>query len=186
MTSARLQYADDPLCGWCYAATPIVSALLSTEWVTLTLPGRGMLAGPRRRRMNEEFLRFIRFQEHRMHRLSGQPFGKPYTRAAARPSVVHESGQPTVTILAAEALSGRGGETYAAIERASCIEGRKTMGRNGAHRWLPKSGSLIRPSICSGFLVGGHGSSRRRLDWCASNLLRRMIGFFHPGGKDGF
>jgi putative protein-disulfide isomerase len=124
----RLHYAYDPLCGWCYAAAPIVSALLATGRVRLTLHGGGMLVGPRRRRMDEEFRHLIRFHEQRMHQLSGQPFGAPYTEGLLRdPSVVYDSGPPTAAILAAEALAGRGAEMYAAIQRAHYVEGRKTM-----------------------------------------------------------
>jgi putative protein-disulfide isomerase len=126
--SARLHYAYDPLCGWCYAAAPIVSALLATGLVRLTLHGGGMLVGSRRRRMDEEFRQLIRFHEQRMHQLSGQPFGEPYTEGLLRDqSVVYDSGPPTVAILAAEALVGRGAEMYVAIQRAHYVEGRKTM-----------------------------------------------------------
>ena len=128
--SVSLHYAYDPLCGWCYAAAPLVKALHDTGWFTLTLHGGGMLTGPRRRTMDEEFRQLIRFHEQRMQQLSGQPFGERYTDGLLRDSsVVYDSGPPTIAILAAEALAGRGARMYAALQQAHYVEGRKIMDR---------------------------------------------------------
>ena len=126
----RLHYAYDPLCGWCYAAAPLVKALRHTGKLTLVLHGGGMLTGPRRRRMDDGFRDLIRFHERQMQELSGQPFGAAYTEGLLRdPSVVYDSEPPTIAILAAEALTGRGGDMYEALQQAHYVEGRKIMDR---------------------------------------------------------
>ena len=40
-----LHYIFDPLCGWCYAAAPLVKAARSVPGVTLQWHGGGMLTG---------------------------------------------------------------------------------------------------------------------------------------------
>jgi putative protein-disulfide isomerase len=129
--SVRLHYAYDPLCGWCYAAAPLVKALRDTGRMTLVLHGGGMLTGPRRRCMDDVFRDLIRFHEQRMHQLSGQPFGKPYTDGLLRdPSVIYDSEPPTLAILIVDALTARGDEMYAALQQAHYVDGRKIMDRD--------------------------------------------------------
>jgi putative protein-disulfide isomerase len=128
--SLRLHYAYDPLCGWCYAAAPLVNALRRTGWFTLALHGGGMLAGVRRRRMDDAFRQLIRFHEQRIEQLSGQSFGEAYTEGLLRDSsVVYDSGPPTVAILVAEALAGRGADMYAGLQQAHYVEGRSIVDR---------------------------------------------------------
>lgn len=123
--TARLHYVYDPLCGWCYAAAPLVRAARDSGLVSLVLHGGGMLVGDRRRPMTQEFRDLIRFHEQRMYAVSGQPFGDGYTEGLLRdPSVVYDSGPPTIAILAVQALTGRGAEMYEAAQRAHYVQGR--------------------------------------------------------------
>jgi putative protein-disulfide isomerase len=128
--SLRLHYAYDPLCGWCYAAAPLVKALRDTGKVTLVLHGGGMLTGPRRRRMDKDFRDLIRFHEQRMQQMSGQPFGERYTEGLLYdPSVVYDSGPPTVAVVVAETVAHKGAEMLGALQQAHYVEGRKITDR---------------------------------------------------------
>jgi putative protein-disulfide isomerase len=45
MTTSILHYVYDPLCGWCYAASPMVDAVTSAG-VPIVLHGGGLLETP--------------------------------------------------------------------------------------------------------------------------------------------
>jgi len=42
---ATLHYFHDPLCGWCYAAAPLVTAAAAVPGVALKLHGGGPMIG---------------------------------------------------------------------------------------------------------------------------------------------
>jgi putative protein-disulfide isomerase len=73
---ARLFYFHDPLCGWCYAAAPLVDA-------AARVPGLGieMLAGglwPEPFSPPRELRERIRGWDARVGEMTGQPFGEAY------------------------------------------------------------------------------------------------------------
>lgn len=124
--TTRLHYLYDPLCGWCYAAAPLVRAARDSGLVSLTLHGGGMITGARRRPMTPDFRELIRLHEQRMQALTGQPFGAAYIEGLLRDaSVVYDSEPPTIAILVADQLGRRGADMYAAIQQAHYVQGRK-------------------------------------------------------------
>lgn len=128
MVSARLHYVHDPMCGWCYAAAPLVKA--ARESLEVVAHAGGMLAGARRRSVTAEWRSFVMPHDRRIEALSGQPFGPAYFDGLLRdPSAVFDSAPPTTAVLAADELGGRGLDLLARLQTAHYVEGRRIADR---------------------------------------------------------
>jgi putative protein-disulfide isomerase len=123
---STLHYIFDPLCGWCYAATPLIDGALGVPGVKLALHAGGMLIGPSRRTITPEWRDFMVAHDQRIAQLSGQPFGPAYFDGLlCECDVVLDSEAPSTAILAAECLSGRGMEMLRAVQSAYFVDGRR-------------------------------------------------------------
>lgn len=130
MTATTLHYIFDPLCGWCYAAAPLLDAARSVPGLRIALHGGGMLSGENRRRMTPEWRDYVLPHDRRIAELSGQPFGAAYLDGLLNdPAVVLDSLPPTTAILAAESLAGRGLDLLKAVQRAHYVAGRRIAER---------------------------------------------------------
>ena len=126
MTTPILHYVYDPLCGWCYAAEPLVEAAAEAG-VPIVLHGGGLwdpaVHAPEAKR------RSMRETDARIARLTGQPFGEAYLEGLlVDPASVWWSRPTVAAVLAAESLeAGRGLAMIAAIQRAHYVEGRRVV-----------------------------------------------------------
>jgi putative protein-disulfide isomerase len=121
-----LHYIYDPLCGWCYAAAPLVSAARSVPGLAIALHGGGMLAGPNRRPITAEWRDHVMPHDQRIAQLTGQPFGPAYVDGLLRDtSAVMDSAPPITAILAAEEVAGRGLDMLHRVQSAHYAEGRR-------------------------------------------------------------
>lgn len=103
--SAVLHYIFDPLCGWCYAAAPLVQAARQLPDLAIALHGGGMLAGPNRIAITPRWRDHVVPHDRRIAQLTGQPFGEAYFDGLLRdPMAMMDSEPPTTAILAAQAL----------------------------------------------------------------------------------
>lgn len=127
---AVLHVVHDPLCGWCYAAAPLLHAAAALDGLVLRLHGGGMLAGERRLRITPQWRDHVLPHDRRIAELSGQPFGAAYLDGLLRDTeAVMDSGPPTTALLAAEALGGDGLRMLARIQQAHYVEGRRVADR---------------------------------------------------------
>ena len=78
MVAPVLHYIYDPLCGWCYAAAPLVAAARAV--VTVRAHGGGMMAGPNRQAVTPQLHAYVMPHDQRIAQLSGQPFGNAADR----------------------------------------------------------------------------------------------------------
>lgn len=71
----KIHYFLDPLCGWCYAADPLVWKVVESrgDHIEFQLHGGGLFPGPRHLSMEERAS--IRRTAGRVTALSGQRFG---------------------------------------------------------------------------------------------------------------
>lgn len=129
MTLPTLHYLYDPLCGWCYAAEPLVRAAAAAG-VPLALHGGGLWdpavhATDAKRQMMCE-------TDARIARLTGQVFGPAYfDRLLVDPRSVWWSRPTVAAILAAERLDARAAlPMLVALQRAHYVEGRRIVERN--------------------------------------------------------
>lgn len=123
-SSAVLHYVFDPLCGWCYAAAPLVQAARRVPGLAIALHGGGMMAGPNRRHITSQWRDYVMPHDRRIAELSGQPFGERYFDGLLRDTTaVMDSAPPTTALLAAEAMAGRGLDMLHRLQRAHYVEG---------------------------------------------------------------
>ena len=128
MVKPKLHYVHDPLCGWCYAAAPLVKA--ARESLDVVAHAGGMLAGARRKTVTDEWRSFVMPHDHRIATLSGQPFGAAYFDGLLRDhTAVFDSAPPTTAMLAADELGGRGLDLLARMQTAHYVEGRRIADR---------------------------------------------------------
>ena len=102
---ATLHYIHDPLCGWCYAAQPLVSAAVEKlgSRLQLQLHGGGLFGEPHK--LDPELAQHIVHADRRIAQYSGQPFGQPYVEGllAAADTVLY-SLPPIAAVMAAQSM----------------------------------------------------------------------------------
>lgn len=125
MVSATLHYYYDPLCGWCYGAAPLTAAA-AIPGLRVVLHAGAMMSGAHRQPVSPQLRNYVMPHDQRIHALTGQPFGDAYFNGLLLDTTaVFDSTPPTLAILAAEALAGRGLAMLHRIQQAHYAEGRR-------------------------------------------------------------
>lgn len=123
---ATLHYIYDPLCGWCYAAAPLVDAARSVPGLAIDMHAGGMMSGAAARRIDANWRDYVMPHDRRIAQVSGQPFGDAYFDGLLRDTTaVMDSTPPITAILAAQQLAGRGLDMLHRLQRAHYVEGRR-------------------------------------------------------------
>lgn len=126
MVSATLHYYYDPLCGWCYGAAPLTAAAAAIPGLRVALHAGAMMSGAHRQPVSPQLRNYVMPHDQRIHALTGQPFGDAYFNGLLLDTTaVFDSTPPTLAILAAEALAGRGLAMLHRIQQAHYAEGRR-------------------------------------------------------------
>ena len=120
-----LHYIFDPLCGWCYAAAPLLAASdlpgLALQW-----HAGGMLSGAARRTITPDWRAHVMPHDERIAALTGQPFGNAYYDGLLNQiGATLDSTPPIAAMLAAQSLAGRGLEMLARMQTAHYVEGQQ-------------------------------------------------------------
>lgn len=125
--AVTLHYIFDPLCGWCYAAAPLVDAARNVPGLNVAFHGGGMMTGANRRPITPQWRDYVMPHDRRIAELTGQPFGEGYFEGLLRDTgATMDSEPPTTAILAAESLRAGGGLDMAhRLQRAHYVEGRR-------------------------------------------------------------
>ncbi|WP_137939607.1 DsbA family protein [Chitinivorax sp. B] len=123
---ATLHYIYDPLCGWCYGASPLVSAAADIPGLTLTLHGGGMMTGANRQAVTDSLRQYVMQHDQRIASITGQPFGTAYFDGLLKDrTAVLDSAPPIAAILAAAAMGLPAHVMLARIQKAHYVEGRR-------------------------------------------------------------
>lgn len=122
----RLTYLFDPLCGWCYGASPVLRDLLGRDGYCVELAPSGMFCGVRAGLMNEEFASYAWTNDLRIARLTRQRFTEQYRRnVLGDRSGWFDSGPATLALTAvALTASHREFDALEGIQQARFIAGR--------------------------------------------------------------
>ncbi|MGL4289193.1 MAG: DsbA family protein [Phreatobacter sp.] len=123
----------DPLCGWCYGASPMVRQLGEAPGVTIELAPTGLFSGDGARPMDQGFAAYAWSNDQRIERLSGQRFTEAYrSKVLNAPGQMFDSG-PATLALTAVALTRPDAELDAlkAIQEARYVEGRDIVSVGG-------------------------------------------------------
>ena len=125
--AATLHCIFDPLCGWCYAAAPLVEAARTVPGLRVELHAGGMMTGANRRPITPQWRDYVIPHDKRIAELTGQPFGEAYFEGLLRDTgAVMDSEPPITAILAAESLRAGGGLDMAhRVQQAHYVEGRR-------------------------------------------------------------
>jgi putative protein-disulfide isomerase len=120
-----LHYLFDPLCGWCYGATPAVSALLEIPSVTVELLPTGLFSGEGARPMDDAFATYAWSNDQRIERLTGQRFTEHYRqRVLGDRRQLFDSGPATLALTAVSLTTpARELEALEAIQRSRYVDG---------------------------------------------------------------
>ncbi len=126
MTNLVLHYIYDPLCGWCYAAEPLVQAAASAG-IPVALHGGGLWEAPVQ--APEAKRRMMRATDGRIAELTGQVFGAAYLDGLlVDPATVWHSRPTIAAVLAAEETQGgQGLAMLSAVQRAHYVDGRRVV-----------------------------------------------------------
>ena len=121
-----LHYLFDPLCGWCYGATPAVSGLLGAPGVVVKLLPTGLFSGEGARPMDDDFATFAWANDQRIERLTGQSFTDHYRdQVLGDRRQTFDSGPATIALTAVSLTDpSRELEALKAMQRARYVEGR--------------------------------------------------------------
>lgn len=121
-----LHYIFDPLCGWCYAAAPLVKAARGVPGLTVQWHAGGMLTGNHRRTITPDWRDHVIASDRRIAEMTGQPFGQAYFDGLLGDiGAPLDSEPPTTALLAAEELGGKGLEMLSREQQAHYVEGRR-------------------------------------------------------------
>ncbi|MFH0230954.1 DsbA family protein [Vibrio diabolicus] len=97
-----VHYFFDPMCGWCYGASPLIEALMDTTQFKVVLHPGGMIE---KRAIEPEFRQHIINSDTRIATETGAKFSDAYLqRVKSEDAFVLDSYLPTQAILSAEKM----------------------------------------------------------------------------------
>lgn len=97
----HITYLLDPLCGWCYGASPALRELAAHPDIALELAPTGLFSGRGARPMDSQFAAFAWSQDQRIAKLSGQIFSGTYRqKVLGTPGGTLDSGPATLALMA--------------------------------------------------------------------------------------
>lgn len=170
MSTTTLHYIHDPLCGWCYAAQPLVGAALAQlgSRLALRLHGGGLFGEPRQ--VDAALAQHIVHSDERIAQLSGQPFGEAYRQGLlADDGTVLYSLPPVAAVLAAESLdAAQAYPMLAAIQNAHYQRGLRVtepavLGELAEEIGLDGTRFALAYAAADGHAVFEHVQASRRL-----------------------
>ena len=126
MTTPILHYIHDPLCGWCYAASPMVEAVANAG-IPIALHGGGLMETPTR--LAPDKRAYIRRSDAHIAELTGVTFGAAYLDGLLVDADSVFWSRPTIAAVLAAGTIERGAELrmLRAIQHAHYVEGRRVV-----------------------------------------------------------
>jgi putative protein-disulfide isomerase len=120
-----LHYLFDPLCGWCYGASPAISALAGEPGIAVELRPTGLFAGAGARTMDDAFAAYAWTNDQRIQQLTGQRFTERYRQQVLADRQRPFDSGPAMLALTAVALTDADREldTLQAIQHARYVDG---------------------------------------------------------------
>jgi putative protein-disulfide isomerase len=169
MSAPVLHYIFDPLCGWCYAAAPLIAATRSIEGLQMELHGGGLMSGSARRKVSPALRSQIMEYDRRIAEVSGQPFGDAYFNGLLlNEDAILDSTPPIAAILAAQACGKLGAYMLEALQHAHYVEGKEISNRIfqlelGESIGITLEAFAVKLNHLSQEMVNGHIQESRQL-----------------------
>ncbi|QKD06190.1 DsbA family protein [Mesorhizobium loti] len=141
MSNAEVTYFFDPLCGWCYGATPMLDRL-SASGVRVELLPTGLFSGAGARPMDEGFAAHAWANDQRIERLTAQKFTQAYQRNVLGIRGTLLDSQAATLGISAAGLEDPSRRLAAlkAIQRARYVDGRDIVTVEGVAAVLVAAG----------------------------------------------
>jgi putative protein-disulfide isomerase len=141
MGDATVTYLFDPLCGWCYGATPMLDRL-TTSGIALDLLPTGLFSGTGARPLDAGFAAHAWANDQRIERLSSQRFTQAYLdNVLGVRGTLLDSGAATLGIVAAGLDDPRRRlDALKAIQHARYVDGRDIVTVNSVAEVLAEAG----------------------------------------------
>lgn len=120
-------YLFDPLCGWCYGASPVIQQLGQHQAFALELAPSGLFAGGGRT-MDAAFADYAWSNDQRIAKLTGQRFTEDYrSKVLGRHGSRFDSAATTLALTAVRMSEPRRElETLKALQEARYVQGLDT------------------------------------------------------------
>lgn len=121
----KLTYLFDPLCGWCYGASPYLSSIAEATDVKIELLPTGLFSGEGARQMDDDFAAYAWNNDQRIARLTGQGFTERYRESVlGNRQQYFDSGPATVALTAVSLTTpSRELDALKAMQQARFING---------------------------------------------------------------
>ncbi|WP_282175944.1 DsbA family protein [Vibrio nereis] len=117
-----IHYFYDPMCGWCYGATPLVESIVRSDKFKVALHPGGMLPA---KTIEPAFRQHILDSDQRISKLTGVQFGQHYLeRVTGNEELVLDSYLPIRAVLVGEALGLNPFTMLKAIQKAHYMDGK--------------------------------------------------------------
>jgi len=141
VSNSDVTYLFDPLCGWCYGATPMLDRL-SASGVRIELLPTGLFSDAGALPMDEGFAAHAWANDQRIERLTGQAFTQAYQRnVLGIRGTLLDSHAATLGISAAGLEDpSRRLTALKAIQRARYVDGRDIVTAEGVAAVLADTG----------------------------------------------
>jgi putative protein-disulfide isomerase len=138
----HITYLFDPLCGWCYGASPILRQLAALPSLTVTLAPTGLFSGAGARRIDAQFAAFAWSNDERIASLTGQRFTEDYrNQVLGKQGGMLDSGPATLAMTAVALTDpSRGLEALRSIQEARYVSGRDVTDMLEIRSILEKAG----------------------------------------------
>lgn len=135
-------YLFDPLCGWCYAASPAIQRLGRHSGVQLELAPTGLFAGAGGRSLDASFADYAWSNDMRIQKLTGQQFTQAYRAQVLRRPGGRFDSSATTLALTAVALSEapRELDTLKLLQEARYVDGMDTSAAPVVDKLLREAG----------------------------------------------
>ncbi|GGZ30819.1 DsbA family protein [Asticcacaulis endophyticus] len=121
-----ITYLFDPLCGWCYGASPALDKLAGISGAVIELAPTGLFSGSGARPMDRSFSAYAWSNDQRIARLTDQTFSDDYRNNVLENfAQMFDSGPATLALTAANITQpDRERDALKAIQTARYVEGR--------------------------------------------------------------
>jgi len=119
----KIKYFYDPLCGWCYAASPALE-MAKTQGIEIEGMYVGLFAGSNGRPLTKQFAEHAWRNDQLVRERTGQPYSDEYReKILGDLNSSFDSWMPTLAIAAHETkFKNKGLEFLAAIQKARFVE----------------------------------------------------------------
>lgn len=166
----KLHYIYDPLCGWCYGASPLLAAAATLSAMRIAMHAGGMMAGKSRQQVSPQLRAYVMPHDQRIAQVTGQPFGEAYfNKLLTDPTAVFDSEPPITAILASQTLQANIGlQMLQSLQKAHYVQGQKindidVLANLATSIGMNKQSFLAAYEAQKGAMVAAHIAQSRQL-----------------------